>query len=228
MTPILGETEDGRKKTRRSPKVLPKAVIYDVELSLSLPVGVSITSGLNAMSHAVETLYASENSPVLTMMAEEGIAALVRSLPVIRETPDDLAARADVQYGAWLCGACLGVAAMALHHKVCHVLGGSFDLPHSQTHAVMLPHVVAYNEAGSVHARRRLAAILGAETAPAGMFALSRALGAPLALRDLGMPKAGIELAVQEVMRDRYWNPRPLERGAIRAMLHRAWIGETP
>jgi alcohol dehydrogenase class IV len=149
MTPILGQTERGVKTTQRSPAILPEVVIYDVDLTLTLPPALTATSGLNAIAHAVEALYAQDRNPIVSLMAEEGIAALARSLPVLVDAASDLAARSDALYGAWLCGACLGAVGMALHHKLCHTLGGSFDLPHAETHAVVLPHAVAYNSAAA-------------------------------------------------------------------------------
>jgi len=228
MTTILGETEGGRKATQRTPRVLPKAVIYDVELTLSLPPGLTATSGVNALAHAVEALYAHDTNPIIALMAEDGVAALGRSLPrIIRDTADR-EARIDAQYGAWLCSTCLGVVAMALHHKICHVLGGSFNLPHAETHTVMLPHVTEYNAPAAPDAMRRIERALGVERASAGLFDLNRSLGAPAALRELGMPEAGIDQAVEMVLQDQYANPRPLERNALRAMLARAWAGEPP
>lgn len=228
MTPILGETEGGRKTTQRSPKVLPETVIYDVDLTLSLPPGLSATSGVNALAYAVEALYARDANPIVSLMAEDGIAALGRSLPRIVRDPGDRDARADAQYGAWLCGTCLGAVGMALHHKVCHVLGGTFDLRHAETHTVMLPHVTAYNAGAAPDAMRRIGRALGVGDAAAGLFALNRSLGAPVGLRELGMPEAGIGQAAELVMQDQYWNPRPLQHDALRAMLERAWAGDRP
>ena len=142
-TPILGETVGGRKTTLRSPKVLPEVIVYDVDLTLTLPASLSATSGINAIAHAVEALYAKEANPVVSMLATAGIAALARALPRIAADLRDLDARSDALYGAWACGTCLGSVGMALHHKLCHVLGGTFDLPHAETHAVVLPHAVA-------------------------------------------------------------------------------------
>src|SRR2546421_203679 len=142
MTPIYGLTEGGMKKTGRDPRVLPRTVIYDPELTLTLPVGLSITSGINAIAHAAEGLYAHDGNPIFGLMAEEGIRALATALPRVHAAPTDLAARRDALYGAWLCGAVLGHVAMGLHHKLCHTLGGSFDLPHAEVHTVILPHAL--------------------------------------------------------------------------------------
>ena len=167
MTPILGETEAGAKKTQTTSKVLPEAVIYDVELTLSLPPRLSAASGMNAMAHAVEALYARDGNPVVSLMAEEGLRALAASLPTIVRDPSDVAAREGAQYGAWLCGMCLGAVGMALHHKLCHVLGGTFDLPHAETHAIVLPHAAAYNSAAAPEAMTRVARALGVAEAAA-------------------------------------------------------------
>ena len=228
MTPILGETSDGQKTTLRSPKVLPEVVIYDVDLTLSLPPGLSAVSGVNAIAHAVEALYAHDTNPIISLMAEEGIAALGRALPRILTAPSEIAAREAAQYGAWLSGVCLGSVAMGLHHKICHVLGGKFDLRHAETHAVMLPHVVAYNSAAAPVAVARVAKALRRAGAASGLFALNRALANPLSLAELGMPREGIAQAAEQVMQDQYSNPRPLEPAALLSMLARAWSGESP
>jgi alcohol dehydrogenase class IV len=228
MTPILGQTERGVKTTQRSPAILPEIVIYDVDLTLTLPPALTATSGLNAIAHAVEALYAQDRNPIVSLMAEEGIAALARSLPVLTDAASDLAARSDALYGAWLCGACLGVVGMALHHKLCHTLGGSFDLPHAETHAVVLPHAVAYNSAAAPAAMSRIARALGSGDAARGLYDLAGRLGAPRALRELGMSEEGIERAADLAVQNPYWNPRPVERDAVRDLLARAWSGAPP
>ena len=228
MTPILGETKDGVKTTQRTPKVLPEVVIYDVDLTLGLPAAIAATSGMNAMAHAVEALYARDRNPVTSLMAEEGIRSLAQALPGIADDPQDRAARWDALYGAWLCGTCLGAVGMALHHKLCHVLGGTFDLPHAETHTIVLPHAVAYNASAAPEAMNRIARAIGAENAAQGLFELARRLGTKLALRDIGMPAKGIEQATKAAMAAPYWNPRPLDDGALRDLLTRAWNGDPP
>ena len=227
-TPILGETEAGRKTTQRSPKVLPEVIVYDVDLTLTLPPGLSATSGMNAIAHAVEALYARDANPVIDGLAEQGIASLARALPRILRDPADREARSDALFGAWACGTCLGAVGMALHHKLCHVLGGSFDLPHAETHTVILPHAAAYNAAAAPEAMARAARALGAEDAPQGLFDLAAALGAPTALSDIGMPEDGLDRAADLAVADPYWNPAPVERGAIRALLDDAFHGRRP
>jgi alcohol dehydrogenase class IV len=228
MTPILGQTENGLKTTVRGTAVLPETVIYDVDLTLTLPVGLAATSGINAIAHAVEALYARDTNPVTSLMAEEGIRALARALPAIAAKPDDRAARSDALYGAWLCGVCLGTVGMALHHKLCHTLGGTFDLPHAETHTVVLPHALAYNAPAVPDAMTRIARAIGATDAAQGLYDLAKRLGAKVALRDIGMPESGIDKAADLAVTNAYWNPRPLERNAIRELIARAWAGEPP
>jgi len=230
MTPILGETCAGHKTTRRSLDILPEAVIYDVDLTLGLPVPLSGVSGLNAIAHAVEALYAEDRNPIISLLAEQGIAALARALPAIPGAPGDRAARHDALYGAWLCGVCLGSVGMALHHKLCHVLGGTFGLPHAETHTVILPYAVAYNAPAAPEAMARAARALGVPgiDAATGLYELAGTVGARRSLAELGMPAAGLDRAAELAVQNPYWNPRPLERTALRELLERAFTGARP
>ncbi len=226
MTAILGQTEAGRKTTLKDPKVQPETIIYDVELTLKLPPQVSGVSGMNAIAHAVEALYAPDGNPVIDLMAEDGIRALARSLPAIVQTPDNPQARSDALYGAWLCGICLGSVSMALHHKLCHTLGGMFNLPHADMHAVLLPYAMRYNALAAPHAAAKVAAALGVDDAAIGLQALARAAGAPRSLRDLGMPEHGIESATEVAASNPYANPAPVTPEGIRKLLAQAWAGD--
>lgn len=229
MTPYFGQTENGLKTTQRTPKVLPKAVVYDVELTLGLPVPVSMTSGLNAIAHSVEALYAKETNPIIDMMAEEGIRALVSALPGIKARPDDLEARADALYGAWLCSLVLGAVGMALHHKLCHTIGGMFNTPHAETHAIILPHATAYNAPATPEAMQRLTRALGADGDPAvALYDLTRRLDVPVGLKSLGVPEDGLDRVIAETLNNPYWNPRPLEQAELVGLLQRAWQGDKP
>src|ERR1700731_4459361 len=169
-TPVLGETHEGQKSTIRSMKVLPEAIVYDVELTYGLPPAISLVSGINAIAHAVESLYAKDANPVTSSLAEQGIAALGRALPRIVSDPTDRNARADALFGAWVCGSCLGAVGMSLHHKLCRVLGGCCGLPHAETPTVILPHAVAYNAAAAPVAIGRLARALGVDHAAQALF----------------------------------------------------------
>lgn len=228
MTPIYGITEAGMKRTGNDARVLPKSVIYDPELTLSLPVGLSITSGINAIAHAAEGLYAKDTNPVMSLMAEEGIRALAQGLPGIRARSDDIDARSKALYGAWLCGTVLGNVGMALHHKLCHTLGGSFNLPHAETHTVVLPHALAYNAAHAPEAMQRIARALGTDDAAQGVHELALTNGAPVSLRALGMQETDLDRAADLACANPYWNPRPVERAAIRALLQNAYHGTAP
>lgn len=196
MTPILGETSQGRKVTQNTPKVLPQVVIYDVDLTMGLPASISATSGVNAIAHAIEALYARDRNPVIEALALEAIKALSKALPLIVANPQDKAARSEALYGAWLCGICLGSVGMALHHKLCHTLGGSFNLPHAQTHTVILPHALAYNAPAIPDVIEKLAGIFGSDPAGA-LFDFAQRLGAPISLKQLGMPADGMDTVVE-------------------------------
>ena len=226
-TPILGQTEGGRKTTLRDPRVLPEAIIYDVARTATMPAEMTATSGLNALAHAVAALQAPDASPVSDLYAGAAIARLVPALRALRADPRDLDARSEALLAAWLCGTVLGQVTMSLHHKLCHTLGGAFDLPHAETHSVILPHAAAFNAPAVGAAFAPLRAAVG-EDVGAGLAALTRDLGAPTALRDLGMPEDGIDRAAHLAMQSAYANPRPLERGAVRALIARAWEGAPP
>jgi maleylacetate reductase len=228
VTPIYGITEGGLKKTGKDARVLPRTVLYDPELTLGLPVAMSITSGINAIAHAAEGLYSVEGNPIMDLLAQEGIAALGRALPAIAKEPRNIEARSDALYGAWLCGTVLGNVGMALHHKLCHTLGGSFNLPHAETHTVVLPHALAYNAAAAPDAMRRIARALGGRSAAQAVFDLAKDNGAPVALRDIGMKEADLARACDIALQNQYPNPRPLERDAIRQLLQDAFDGVRP
>jgi maleylacetate reductase len=228
MTPIYGMTEGGVKKTGRDRKVLPKTVIYDPSLTVSLPPQVSGPSGMNAMAHSVEALYAHDGNPIVSLMAAEAIRALARSLPIVVKDPNNLDARSDALYGAWLAGIVLGQAAMGIHHKLCHTLGGTFNLPHAEVHTVVLPHATAYNRDFAPDAMRIAADALGAKDAARGIFDLIGRIGAPTALKDIGMPADGLERAAELATQNQYPNPRPIEIGPIRELLQNAYEGRRP
>lgn len=228
MTDIVGQTSGGTKETMRDPRILPEVVVYDVELTTTLPAIASITSGANALAHAIEGLYAQDTNPLLAVIAEEGIRALGVALPRVSASLTDTAARSEALYGSWLCGTVLGATSMALHHKLCHVLGGAFDLPHAETHAVLLPHTIAYNAPAAPEAIARVGRALAAGDVPSRLYDLVRDGGAPTSLRALGLSDNALEQATDLALRNPYWNPRPLERDGIRALLEDAWHGRRP
>ncbi|MGW2235200.1 maleylacetate reductase and hydroxyquinol 1,2-dioxygenase domain-containing protein [Streptomyces sp. NPDC001759] len=228
VTPVLGETVAGRKVTRSSPAILPETVVYDVELTFALPIAMSVTSGINALAHAVEALYSPDADPVTDAMALEAVAAIGRALPALHDNPSDVAARADLLQAAWLSGSCLGAVGMGLHHKLCHTLGGTFGLPHAETHTVILPHAMAYNAPGAEQTMERIARALGVPDAPTGVFDLIRRVGGPTSLRDLGMAEADLDRAAEEATAQPYPNPRELTRTGLADLLRDAWHGHRP
>jgi alcohol dehydrogenase class IV len=225
MTPILGQTESGRKTTLRDMRVLPETVIYDVSLTLELPAHLSAVSGLNAIAHAVEALYARDRNPVTDLMAEDGIRALARALPDIIRDSRNNEARSDALYGAWLCGICLGCVGMALHHKLCHTLGGMFDLPHAETHSVILPYAMRYNTQAAPEAVAKVARALNVDDAATGLRHLAQEIGAPLSLAAIGLRREVLDDAAVQAVSNPYWNPAPVTLAGIRSLLTDALDG---
>ncbi|MFD5573474.1 maleylacetate reductase and hydroxyquinol 1,2-dioxygenase domain-containing protein [Streptomyces cadmiisoli] len=228
VTPVLGETRDGHKVTRSSAAILPETVVYDVDFTLSLPLPMSITSGVNAMAHAVEALYSADADPVTDRRALDAISLIARALPRLAADPADREARADLLQAAWLAGTCLATVGMGLHHKLCHSLGGTFGLPHAETHTVILPHAMAYNAPAAPDAMRRIARALDVPDAPSGMYDLIASLGGPTSLRDLGMPESELARAAGLAVATPYPNPRELTVEGIEALLADAWHGRRP
>jgi len=232
MTSTWGLTEHGIKKTMRDARVQPKTVLYDPLLTLGLPAKLSATSGMNAMAHCIEALYAQDANPISSLVAEEGIRSLAKALPAVVRDPSELGARALALSGAWLGGISLSATTTALHHKLCHVLGGAFDLPHSDTHTVLLPHVVAYNAAGAPQAMRRIALALSPNgvTRSAGrlLYDLEASMNTPLSLESLGMKREGLDRAAELVMERSFYNPSALSKEGLHALLEDAFEGRSP
>ncbi|WP_316744341.1 maleylacetate reductase [Streptomyces sp. MK7] len=228
-TAVWGMTEDSVKTTGTDPKVLPRAIVYDAALLLSLPVELSVASGLNALAHCVDSMWAPRTDPINQALAVEGARALRVGLPMVVAQPDSVEGREKALYGAYLSASAFASAGAGLHHKICHVLGGMFNLPHAQTHAVVLPHVLAFNAPGVPEAEQRLAAALGAPTANEGLARLRDQLNAPRSLEDLGMPEAGIPDAAEAVVAAApAGNPRPVTLDAITELVRMAWEGTEP
>ena len=227
VTSMLGETADGEKVTRTGPEILPEVVVYDVSLTTTLPWAVTVTSAVNAMAHAVEALYAPDRTAQTDALAVEGLGGLARGLRSLQQDPDDLDARADLLYGAWLAGRCLGAVAMGLHHKLCHTLGGSFGLPHAATHTVVLPHAMAYNAPAAADAMSTAAGALGVGDAPSGLQALVARLGGPTDLHHLGFTLDDVPRAADLATARPYPNPRPVRRDGVVELLTHATDGTT-
>ena len=227
VTSLLGETANGEKVTHTGPEILPRVVVYDVALTTTLPWLVTVTSAVNAMAHTVEALYAPDRTAETDTMAVDGLRALAAGLRSLRRDPDDLDARADLLYGAWLAGRCLEAVGMGLHHKLCHTLGGSFGLPHAPTHTVVLPHAMAYNAPAAPEAMSAAAAALGVDDAPSGLQALVAELGGPVRLDGLGFALADVPRAADLATARPYPNPRPVDREGIIGLLTHATQGST-
>ncbi|WFU12870.1 maleylacetate reductase (plasmid) [Rhizobium sp. CB3090] len=226
-TPVLGQTIAGVKETLRSLKVQPEVVLYDPELVVTLPAKLTVTSGLNAMAHAVEALYAQDRNPLSDQLALAGIRIFKDGLPRVFAEPGNLMTREETQFGSWLCGTVLAQVGMALHHKLCHTLGGSFNLPHAETHAIILPHSAAYNAAAAASALAPVAEMFDGSIG-GGLYDFAVTLGAPLALKDIGLAENDLDRAADLAVESPYWNPRPIERAGIRELLQQAWEGRRP
>jgi maleylacetate reductase len=216
-------------KKPRSPtrKIQPEVILYDAELVRTLPVGMTVTSALNAMAHAAEALYAVNRNPMSTMLAIEGLRAFAAALPRVIDNPEDLGGRGETLYGAWLCGTVLGQVGMALHHKLCHTLGGSFDLPHAETHAVVLPHAIAYN-ARAVPELQARSARSSAAPCRSGAVRFRQNERTDGSSGDLGFKESDVDKAAELATRKPYWNPRPVTGRQSRDLLLAAWAGEPP
>lgn len=228
MTPVWGLTADGEKTTGRDPVVLPRTVIYDPELTVDLPRATSAASGINALAHSVEALYAPDLTPVVALMAEESARSLASALPAVVDDPTNIDARSLALRGSWLAGACLGATTMALHHKLCHVLGGMFELPHAETHTVVLPHVAAFNLRAAPGAADALKRALCTDDPARALSELNRSLDNAPSLESLGLEYGDLGPAADAVLARPYRNPRPVVREAVLAILDAAWRGVLP
>jgi maleylacetate reductase len=216
MTPVWGVTSQGEKRTGTNPRVLPRTVVYDPELSRHLPLDVTVPSVANAMAHCVEAVWTTRADPITNLTAVEGARVLAAGLATVRKENSDIDARSNLLYGACLAGSALATAGTGLHHKICHVLGGTYGLPHAQTHAAVLPHVTALNSAAIPRA------MLGTDDVAQRLYDLFQ----PGGLKDLGLTEdQADEIADTMPLPD---NPVPLDRDILRTILHHAWEGRRP
>ncbi len=227
VTPVWGLTDGERKTTGVDARVLPRLVIYDPELTVSLPGPLSAASGLNAMAHCVDAFWAPGRNPVSALAAGEAIRVLAAALPAVSRDGSDLGARGDLLYGAYLAGTAFAVTGSGLHHKICHVLGGRYGLPHAQTHAIMLPYVLAFNAPGAPDAARRIGLALGSADPAGALQVLAAELGLPRGLREIGLREDQVAEAARliepVVPAD---NPVPADAAALEALLRHAWAGD--
>ena len=228
LTAIYGLSRDGRKQTGRDPRVLPKVVLYDPALTVSLPPEVAGPSGMNALAHCVEAFYGPGANPISSALASEGIRALAAGLPRAVERPDDLEGRTRALHGAWLAAAALAVAGTGIHHQICHVLGGAFGLDHGGMNAVLLPHTVSFVTPAVPAAMARVAAGLGAADAASGCFRLARRVGAPASLAALGLAGSDLDRAAELCAGHVGGRPRPARVEELRALLGAAHAGRPP
>ncbi|WP_405521925.1 maleylacetate reductase [Streptomyces canus] len=226
-TNVWGLTEGETKTTSVDDKVLPASVVYDAALLTSLPGEMTVASGLNAMAHCVDSMWGPRADPIDRALAQEGIRALATGLPAVADDSTGVEGIEQTLYGAYLAAVAFASAGSGMHHKICHVLGGMFNLPHAQTHAVVLPCVLAFNAPHAPEAEARIAQAFGSRKAGAGLAALREVLDAPRALRDYGMPEDGIAKALGPITKaipDN--NPAPVTDENLTALLKAAWAGD--
>jgi maleylacetate reductase len=228
VTPIYGLTGPDGKRTGRDPRVLPRTVIYDPALTTGLPAAVTGPSGMNALAHGVEALYAPGANPASSALATDGVRALVRGLPAAVADPGDLAARADALLGAWLAGSAMAAAGVGIHHQLCHLLGGAYRLPHAELHAVVLPHAVRFVAPAARPQLAGLAGALGADDLAGGLWDLARRLGTPASLAELGLAEAELDRAAAQAVARVVQAPRRAGVAELRALLGAAWRGRRP
>lgn len=228
VTPVWGRTEGHRKTTGRDPVVLPRLVVYDPELTLSLPSEIAGPSAMNAIAHCVEAFYGPAANPVTSLIAAEGISALAAGIRRVARNSSDLEGREQTLYGAWLAGTAFATAGSGLHHKICHALGGAFNVPHAETHTIVLPHVVAFNSPAIPAETKRVADALGVDDAAQGLQELARDFGTPLALELIGLTSADLDEAVAMILeKDLSDNPRPVDRLGLSDLLRGALVGRS-
>jgi maleylacetate reductase len=230
MTTIYGLTGGRHKQTGTSPDVLPRTVIYDPLLTIGLPAHVTGASAFNALAHSVESLYATGHNPVTSALALEAVRAIARSLPAVMADPADFGGRSDLLYGAYLSGIALGTTSAGLHHKLCHVLGGTFNLVHADAHAAVLPHAVAFNAPALPEEMARLAEALGAPGGdPAGaLWDLAVASGVTTRLADLGLSAEDLPEAAERAAKEISSNPVAVDADALLGILRGAFEGTRP
>ena len=229
-TEFQGMFEDGKRVLKRSHRMQPRTIIYDPELSVDLPIEVSVPSAINSMAQAVGSFTGENPNPVTSLFAEEGLRSMRDALPRIADNPRDMDARGDALYGAWLCGSTVNSSGTVFHHKVCHVLGGYFKLSHAKTHTIILPHSTGYNREYLPDAMIRIARAFGDEEGDAAgaIFDLLLEIEAPSALKDIGMSENDLDKAAKLITTDPYFSPRPVEYAPVRALLDDAWHGRRP
>jgi len=228
-TNVWGLTDGATKTTGVDARVLPRSIVYDASLMLSLPVDMSVASGLNALAHCIDSMWAPRVDPIDAALAAEGIRALASGLPRVADDPADLEGREESLYGAYLSAVAFASAGSGLHHKICHVLGGRYDLPHAPTHAVVLPYVLALNAPAAPDADARIAQAFGTETGLKGLHALRARLDAPRALRDYGFEEDQIPDAVEAILLSvPESNPATVTPENLERLLRSAWEGAEP
>ncbi|MCP5381591.1 MAG: maleylacetate reductase [Kordiimonadaceae bacterium] len=227
-TPIYGMLIGNHKKTGRDPKVIARSTIYDPVLTTGLNAHLTGTIGMNSLAHCVEALYAKDQNPISDLYAIEGISALTKGIKGSIINPADISARSQVLYGGMLSGYCVNLAGIAIHHKICHVLGGHHGIPHGESNSVILPYAVAYNETTAPSAMEKIMAAMGTKSASGGIYDFARDINVPRSLKELGMREDHLDVAAKETVETTPFNPKPVDFESVRALLQQAYEGNRP
>jgi maleylacetate reductase len=203
----------------------PRAIVYDPALTLDFPLRASAGSAMNALAHCVEGLYAPQAQPLALLAAEEAIRQIGPALRALPQAPRDPDLRGELLYGAYLAGVALAGTGMALHHRICHILGGRYGIAHGDANAVILPHAVRFNAPAARDAIARVARALGTEDAATALAALARDAGAPTSLGELELPERELPVIAELVLAQPLTNPRPVDTAAVLQLLEKAWHG---
>jgi alcohol dehydrogenase class IV len=241
MTPVYGVTRqiDGepRKVTVTDVRVTPKLTLYDPLLTLQLSPEMTASTGINALAHCIEALYSITRNPFSTAAALQGIRSINSALPRCYAAGNDVEARAEMLTGSFLAATALAHVTMAIHHGLCHVLGGTAGVPHGVANSIILPHAMRFNLDATAHQLAQVAEAMGIGTAGTiveaaaedviqQIYRLIRQLNLPQHLRDVGVQEADLPRLAQIAFQSRtvQSNPKPVrDAGEIEAILRAAW-----
>lgn len=216
----------GGERSGQSKHALPASAIYDPALTLALPFKTSAASAMNAMAHAVESLYAPDANPIVLTLAEEAARRLAAALPRLKADPKDIDARTDALYGAWLAAAFR--ASIGLSHTIAQRVRQNFATEHAATHAAVLPYAAAFNLVAAPAARERLARALGASDPARALYDVNVACGLATGLKELGLREADIHRAAEIVSQRKFPGPRPVTPADIENVVRQAFAGAPP
>jgi maleylacetate reductase len=241
MTAVYGITHTDenppRKVTVKDPKISPSLVIYEPELTLDLPPELTASTGINALAHCIEALYSKTRNPLSTAAAVKGVQHIHNSLFRCFQDGRNMEARTEMLLGTHLAGFSLASVSMGLHHGLCHVLGGTANIPHGIANAIILPHAIKFNAEATTTQLLPAAEVMGISlngTSPKGVietmaqriFELIGRMNLPQRLRDAGVAESDLPRLAEIAFQNRTVqnNPKPITDVAqLERLLQEAW-----